>query len=52
MRGEYDAHAGLKAGIRRNPAPRPDKWSLPVVKVAKWVAVIIAVMIVLEVVIL
>ena len=44
MRGEYDAHAGLREGARHvPPAPKPAPRSLPVLTVAKWVGVVIAV---------
>ena len=44
MRGEYDAHAGLRDGIRRvHREPKPAPRSLPVLTVAKWVGVVIAV---------
>lgn len=51
MRGEYDAHAGLREGARHNPpapkpAPKPAPRSLPVLTVAKWVGVVIAVAVV------
>lgn len=54
MRSEYDAHAGLREGARHNPpapkhvppAPKPAPRSLPVLTVAKWVGVVIAVVVV------
>ena len=47
MRGEYDAHAGLREGARHvPPAPKPAPRSLPVLTVAKWVGIVIAVVVV------
>ena len=47
MRGEYDAHAGLREAAKHNPpAPKPAPRSLPVRTVAKWVGVVIAVAVV------
>ena len=47
MRGEFNAHAGLREGARHNPpAPKPEPRSLPVLTVAKWVGVVIAVAVV------
>ena len=44
MRGEYDAHAGLREGARHvPPAPKPAPRSLPVLTVAKWAAIVMAV---------
>lgn len=44
MRGEFNAHAGLREGARHNPpAPKPAPRSLPVLTVAKWVGIVIAV---------
>ena len=47
MRGEYDAHDGLREGAKhkRNPY-KPEPRSLPVLTVAKWVGVVIAVAVV------
>jgi hypothetical protein len=49
MRGEYDAHAGLREGARHNPPapkPKPAPRGLPVLTVAKWVGIVIAVVVV------
>lgn len=47
MRHEFNAHAGLREGARHNPpAPKPAPRSLPVLTVAKWVGVVIAVVLV------
>jgi len=47
MRGEYDAHAGLREGARHDPpAPKPALRSLPVLTVTKWLGVVIAVVVV------
>ena len=44
MRGEYDAHAGLREGAKHKRKPyRPERRSLPVLTVAKWVGGVIAV---------
>lgn len=44
MRGEYDAHAGLREAAKHKRKPyRPERRSLPVLTVAKWVGVVIAV---------
>lgn len=44
MRHEYDAHAGLREGAKHKRKPyRPERRSLPVLTVAKWVGVVIAV---------
>jgi len=46
MRGEYDAHAGLREGARHNPPapkPKPEPRSLPVLTVAKWAAIVMTV---------
>lgn len=48
MRGEYDAHAGLREGALHNPPapkPKPAPRSLPVLTVAKWAWVVIAVVV-------
>lgn len=47
MRGEYDAHAGLREAANHKRKPyRPAPRSLPVLTVAKWVGVVIAVVVV------
>ena len=44
MRGEYDAHAGLREAAKHKRKPyKPEPRSLPVLMVAKWVGVVIAV---------
>ena len=43
MRGEYDAHAGLREAAKHKRRPyKPEPRSLPVLTVAKWVGVVIA----------
>lgn len=47
MSGEYDAHAGLREAAKHKRKPyRPERRSLPVLTVAKWVGVVIAVAVV------
>ena len=44
MRGEYDAHAGLREAAKHKRKPyKAVRRSLPVLTVAKWVGVVIAV---------
>ena len=44
MRGEYDAHAGLREAAKHKRKPyKPAPRSLPVLTVAKWVGFVIAV---------
>ena len=44
MRGEYDAHAGLREAAKHKRKPyKAEPRSLPALTVAKWVGVVIAV---------
>ena len=44
MRGEYDAHAGLREGAKHKRKPyKTARRGLPVLTVAKWVGVVVAV---------
>lgn len=49
MRHEYDAHAGLREAAKHKRKPyKAVRRSLPVLTVAKWVGVVIAVAVVFE----